>query len=259
MDSVITSVHNPRILDMRRLDSPKARREAGSFLCEGTRMVEEAMLSGLCETLILREDAQDLMTLAGEKGVEILRVSERVMQSLCEAKTPQRACALCRMPEEKKPEGNRILALDGVQNPGNVGTMMRTADAAGFDGVLLGPGCADPYSGKSIAASMGSLFHFPVARTQDLPGDLSYYAAHGLQVIASELGGEDFFEALPPSPCVLVIGSEGNGISAAVSSACTCHLALPMIGQAESLNAAVAAGIMMYEIARKAEKKNGKC
>ena len=146
--------------------------------------------------------------------------------------------------------GRRIAALDGVQDPGNVGTILRTADAAGFDGVLLGSGCADLYSAKTLRATMGSVFRVPTRRTDDLAGELMAMRARGYAVAATELGGEDFSAGCPRGQCVLVIGSEGRGVSQAVRGAATHHLALPMRGGAESLNAAVAAGIMIYEMAR---------
>ena len=251
----VQSVHNPRIQAIRKLSGARQRREAGLFLAEGSRLAQEALQSGLCETLIAQDPgaSETLVALAEEQGCEVLFVTRQVMESICDTKTPQTTAALCRFPDLGEPRGRLLLALDAVQNPGNVGTMIRTADAAGLDGVLLGPGCADPYSPKVIASAMGSVLHLPVKQTENLASALAQLQESGMNVIASELGGENFFGHLPPLPCVLVIGNEGNGISREVSQACTCHLALPMPGRAESLNAAVAAGIMMYELAQRAE------
>ena len=140
--------------------------------------------------------------------------------------------------------------MDGVQDPGNVGTILRTADAAGFDGALLSSACADLYGAKTLRATMGSVFRVPVRRTADLPAALEEMKARGYAIVATELGGADFYAHCPHERAVLVIGSEGNGVSAAVREVATHHLALPMRGGAESLNAAVAAGIMIYEMAR---------
>ena len=171
----------------------------------------------------------------------------------CEAKTPQGIAATVAIrPEPQTLTGSRIVALDGVQDPGNVGTILRTADAAGFDGALLSDACADLYGAKTLRATMGSVFRVPTRRTGDLADELAAMRGAGYAVVATELGGADFYANCPHERCVLVIGSEGRGVSEAVRAVATHHLALPMRGGAESLNAAVAAGIMIYEMARNA-------
>lgn len=251
----ITSVHNPSVQHLRELQRPRARREAELFLAESAKMVREALSLSLCRTLVVQaERAQEY---AGEieraqaAGCEVLLVAKNVMDVLSEAKTPQGIlCTVAMPPEPRALSGSRFVALDGVQDPGNVGTILRTADAAGFDGALLGRGCADLYSAKTLRSTMGSVFRVPVRRTDDLAGELEGMKRRGYAVVATELGGEDFYARCPHERCVLVIGSEGQGVSEAVRAAATHHLALPMRGGAESLNAAVAAGIMIYEMAR---------
>ncbi|MBQ9008748.1 MAG: RNA methyltransferase, partial [Clostridia bacterium] len=233
----IESIRNPRIQALRKLTRARERRALGRFLVEGPRMAEEALAAGLCETVLIsrsQERTEAAAEWAEAKGLEVVRVSEAIMESLSENRTPQGILCVCRIPEEKKPDGPLILALDAVQNPGNVGTMIRTADAAGFAGILLGSGCADLYGSKTLAATMGSVFHLPVATVPDLAGTLHAYAEAGYAVIATELGGADFYEDCPGSPAILVIGNEGNGISGEVSGVATLHLALPMRGGAES-------------------------
>ena len=251
----ITSVHNPVIQALKDLQKPRARREAGLFLAESMKMVREAIGHGLCRTLIVEkpraQEYADLIDAAQQSGCDVLLVTAAIMQAISEAKTPQGVCCTVEIPRE--PEmlaGQRIVALDGVQDPGNVGTILRTADAAGFDGALLGAGCADLYGAKALRATMGSVFRVPVRRVADLAAELSAMQAQGYDVVATELGGADFYTNCPRGNAVLVIGSEGNGVSQAVRDAATHHLALPMRGGAESLNAAVAAGIMIYEMAR---------
>ena len=253
----ITSVHNPQIQQLRELQKAKARREQGLFLAESMKMVREAIELSLCRTLIVEEKRQeeyaDLMKRAQEKGCEILLVTPAILQTLSEQKTPQGIMATVAMiPERDTLCGSLIVAMDGVQDPGNVGTILRTADAAGFNGALLSGACADLYSAKTLRATMGSVFRVPTKRTDDLAAALEAMKACGYAVVATELGGADFYTHCPHEKCVLVIGSEGRGVSAAVRDVATHHLALPMRGGAESLNAAVAAGIMIYEMARKA-------
>ena len=251
----ITSVHNPQVQFLRDLQKAKNRRASGLFLAESMKMVREAIALSLCRTLIVdakrREEYAELIALAQAAECEILLVTAAVMQALSEAKTPQGIACTVSVPLQPKALGGRLLvALDGVQDPGNVGTILRTADAAGFDGALMSSACADLYSAKTLRATMGSVFRVPVMRTDDLPAALQALKARGYAVVATELGGEDFYAKCPHENAVLVIGSEGRGITPEVRAVATHHLALPMRGGAESLNAAVAAGIMIYEMAR---------
>ena len=251
----IASVHNSTVQALRELQKTRGRREAGLFIAEGGKLVGEALALGLCRTLLVQADRlsqhEQLVRSATDAGCDVLSVSAAVMQAVCETKTPQGvACAAAIPPQAQMLDGSLLVALDGVQDPGNVGTIVRTADAAGFDGVLLGEGCADLYSPKALRATMGSALRMRVLRTDDLPGELEGLKRRGYAVAATELGGEDFYARCPRRHAVLVIGSEGRGVSQAVRDTATHHLALPMRGGAESLNAAVAAGIMMYEMAR---------
>ena len=251
----ITSVHNSVVQLLRALQKPKARKENGVFVAESAKMVREAVELGLCRMLAIESGREEeyaaLIEKAEQAGCETLLFSSAVMQAASTAKTPQGILCTVAIPKPPKTlNGRRIVALDGVQDPGNVGTILRTADAAGFDGAILGAGCADLYGAKTLRATMGSVFRVPVMMTDDLPGTLEEMKKRGYAVAATELGGQDFYAHCPRKNAVLVIGSEGQGISQAVRSAATHHLALPMRGGAESLNAAVAAGIMIYEMAR---------
>ena len=144
-----------------------------------------------------------------------------------------------------------MVALDGLQDPGNLGTIWRTADAAGFGGLLLGPGCADPLSPKVQRSAMGSGFRLPFMISEDLPRALEAMKAAGWTVIAADLHGMSFYSRPDPGKrFVLVIGNEARGISDATRLAADMLLKLPMRGGAESLNAAVATGIMMYELTK---------
>ncbi len=249
----LSSVHNPQIKQLRRLQDASGRREQGKFLCEGIRMCREAVEAGWArEILCTSAQARQGQELGQRAGVAPVLVSDAVMESLCTTRTPQGIACVCPLPEMSRfPEGRLLVALDGVQDPGNLGTILRTADAAGFAGALLGAGTADPFGPKALSATKGSVFRLRMKRCPELAPVLEDCARRGMAVVASELGGEDFYEGLPGGATVLVIGSEGNGISPEVSGACTHHLRLPMPGGAESLNAAVAAGIMIYEIMRR--------
>ena len=146
--------------------------------------------------------------------------------------------------------GDKLVLLEAVQDPGNVGTILRTMDAAGFTGAILTPGCADPYSPKALRATMGSIFRVPTFQADSAAHTAAALAREGYAVIAAALDGEDFYARGPLTGKVcLIIGNEGAGITAETLAAATHRYRLPMKGGAESLNAAAAAAIMIYEIA----------
>ena len=250
----ITSAKNPLVQRLRDLKNARTRKAEGLFLVEGEVMIREAMKCGLR----LREAAADegSMDFARElerQGLRVSIVTRALLESICETKSPQGVCASFETPRPMD-EGQlpgRIVALDGVQDPGNVGTIWRTADAAGFQALLLGAGGADPLSPKVQRAAMGSGFRVPFCSAPELAEALLQLRQRGYRVFASDLHGEDFY-ARPDAgeKFALVIGNEARGISDAVREAADCRVKLPMRGGAESLNAAVAAGIMMYELMR---------
>lgn len=250
----ITSAKNPVVRAMKALGTRKGREAAGRMLVEGEVMIAEALKCGLTIRDALADEAN--AALAGTleaAGARAFVVPRSLLEGVCETKTPQGVCASFDLPQPLPMDAapDRIVALDGVQDPGNVGTIWRTADAAGFEAVLLGAGCADPLSPKVQRAAMGSGFRVPFMISDDLPAALLGLKARGWTVLASDLRGEDFYHRPDPGArFVLVIGSEARGISDATRDAASALVKLPMRGGAESLNAAVAAGIMMYELMR---------
>ena len=246
---LISSVKNPRILAWRSLQDRKGRDTQNAFLVEGVRMVREAVQSDFdLQALLLREDFEPSFPLPSD--VPVFTLSEHAFASVTETKTPQGIAAV--LSRRVRPlSGSRFLALDAVQDPGNVGTIIRTADAAGMDGVILSTNCADLFSPKVLRSTMGSIFRMSFAFPADLPACLRDLRVRGFSVLSSQLDGDPFYERTAVADAfVLVIGNEGNGISDAVKAEATHRLRLPMRGGAESLNAAVAAGIMMYDLTR---------
>ena len=222
-------------------------------------MAAEALACANVRCAVVEEGREErfapLLAAMAAAGAETLLLPRHVLEALCETKTPQGIVAAVALPApglgDPAALGERLVALDGVQDPGNVGAILRTADAAGFQGLLLGCGCADAYGAKALRASMGSIFRVPVVSAPSLAERLASLRDEGYAVLSSQLDGEDFFaRAALPRRIVLVIGSEGEGVSREVSAASTHRLRLPMYGGAESLNAAVAAGIMLYALAR---------
>ena len=245
----LTSLKNPKVLSWRSLKDRKGRKETGCFLVEGRKMVEEALRSHFPVEAVLADEGR-LAELSLPDNVPMYALPEHVLAAVCDTKTPQGVAAVVRMINNAA-LGSRLVALDGVQDPGNVGTIIRTADAAGLDGVLLSAQCADAFSPKVLRATMGRVFRMGLRVTEDLPGELNRLKQEGFSVLSSQLDGAPFYEREPVGErFCLVIGSEGNGVTPEVQQLATHRVKLPMRGGAESLNAAVAAGIMMYELMR---------
>ena len=183
-------------------------------------------------------------------------ISEAVERKIAASPSPQGIYAVCKKLDKplnlgKIDNNGKFIALWNLQDPGNVGTILRTADCAGMEGLLLSEQCADIFSPKVLRATMGSIFRMPVEVTADLPGRLYALREQGYSVLSSQLDGTPFYQRKGVGErYVLVVGNEGNGVSHQVQQLATHRLRLPMRGGAESLNAAVAAGIMMYELTR---------
>ena len=242
----ITSRTNPRIQRARSLRESKYRRETGCHFIEGDKLVREALMSeAALETVFVREEYAGLR----DFPCEVIEVSDSVMDALSTAGTPQSLCAVAKTPVAPLPVAfmGTILRLEDVQAPGNVGTLIRTADALGAGAVILSPRCADPFSPKTLRSSMGSVYHLPVYVT-DIPDALRTLTAQGYTCLCGHLKGS---ETLPPKTdkMALLVGNEGNGVTDEAAALCYAYR-LPMAGRAESLNAAVFGAILLYEILR---------
>ena len=243
----ITSLKNPKVQLWKSLKDRKGRRETGCFMAECRKMVEEALVSGFQVEAVLVDEAR-LGEFALPEGIPTYALPENVLAAVCDTKTPQGIAAVVQVQRSAR-LGSRVVALDGVQDPGNVGTIIRTADAAGLEGIILSEQCADVFSPKTLRATMGSIFRMPMVVTSDLPGYLTALREDGYSIISSQLDGEPFYQRSPVGEkFCLIIGNEGNGISDEVKATATHRVKLPMRGGAESLNAAIAAGIMMYDL-----------
>lgn len=243
----ITSLKNPKVAAWKALKDRKGRRESGCFLVEGRKMVEEALSSAFDVEAVL---VQEGVSFPDGLTMPVYELPAHVLAAVCDTKTPQGIAAVVRM-KEQSALGKHIVVLDGVQDPGNVGTIIRTADAAGLDGVLLSNQCADVFSPKVLRATMGSIFRMNLRTTDDLPGELTKLREKGYSILSSQLDGTPFYEREKVAErFALIIGNEGNGVSEQVQQTATHQVRLPMRGGAESLNAAIAAAIMMYELMR---------
>ena len=249
----ITGTGNPLVKRLKALTDAKGRKQAGAFLVEGAVMINEALSSGLTPIEALSETENATVSALINAGALVRLCAKNVLESACDTKTPQGICASFRLPENNfiAPSARRLLALDGVQDPGNMGTILRTADAAGFEGAYLSGICADVFSPKVQRAAMGSGFRIPAPRV-NLPETLARLKVKGFKIVVSALDGLPLYEndVSGEEKLVLVIGNEAKGVSGEVQALADIKLKIPMRGRAESLNAAVAAGILMYEMTK---------
>lgn len=263
---IISSADNPRIKLTAALRQKKHRDDSGLFLVEGIHLIEEAITAGwIIEQLFLcREhfaagqlaDVADRLLPLDEK---VLEVSATVFKKIAETDSPQGILAIVGQQYQKlgtKRPGNNLsnrptwVVLDAVQDPGNVGTIVRTADAAGASGVILTPGCADLYAGKTVRASMGSLFHLPVCKAT-VGQCLEYFAAENVPLyVADANSAVNYNEFDLTAACAIVFGNEGAGVGEEFRQHAAAAIRIPILGKAESLNVASAAAVILFEAAR---------
>ena len=244
----ITSRKNPKIQYWKKLSGSAAfRRQNGEMICDGAKLLEEAVRWGVTVTALAASEGTDAAELP---DVPRYLLPEDLMAYVSPMKTPQGIMFTCRIPENGMPaEGTRFVVLEGVQDPGNVGAVLRTARAMGYNGVYLLPGCADPYGPRAVRASMGAAFQLPVMEADY--GDLDELKRRGVEIYAAALG-EDSMDVRQAeyARSAVCIGSEGSGLSERLLRICTGRIRIPMESACESLNAAVAAGIIMWESVR---------
>lgn len=245
----IESTQNSLVKHWKKLVTTKKERDqTKEFLVEGFHLVEEAIKQpGLVIQLLIRED----IDIPSHWNAPIIDLTKAVAKEISETEQTQGVFAYCRQPQYDKADQQqwqRLLLIDAVQDPGNIGTMIRTADAAGLDAVILGKGCADPFNPKTVRSAQGSHFHIPVVREELAPW-LEQLKAKGIPVIGTGLQEAVALEELKPQPTfALVVGNEGSGVDSALLSEADQVVKIPLYGQAESLNVAVATGILLYAI-----------
>lgn len=246
----IESTQNALVKYWKKLATTRKERDrSGEYIVEGFHLVEEALkYKELVKTLIVREGL-DLPLLWNTDDVDIVEVTANVVKEFSETENSQGVFAVCKQVqyEENEMSGwRKLLLVDAVQDPGNIGTMIRTADAAGIDVVVLGKGSADPFNSKTLRSAQGSHFHIPVVRG-DLEEWVDRLVEGGVPVYGTALedavaytvieGGKDF---------ALIVGNEGSGITPQLLQQTDENVMIPILGQAESLNVAVATGILLY-------------
>ncbi len=260
LQPLITSTRNPRIVAARKLDQRKHRREQGRFLVEGLQLLHMALDAGAkpvevfyCESLFTGMEAPALLTRFRESGADLAAVSPDVMRALSERDEPQGLVATFTLFETPLDAlslsgGDLVVVLDRLQDPGNMGTLIRTADAVGAAAVILIEPCVDPFDLKTVRGSMGSLFNLPLVHTSDVPDLFDRLRGMGLRVIGADANlGEAYGEGVLEGGVALILGNEARGLSDDVREHVDAWARLPIVGKAESLNVAVAGGVLMYE------------
>ena len=247
----ITSRQNALMTHIRKLNASRAyRRASGEYLCDGVKLLEEALRWNAPLKTVVLSECVDAPTLPS--GVRAVRVPADVMRSISPMETPQGALFTVRLPDTALPEtlsGAHYLVLDGVQDPGNVGTLLRSAAAFGFDGVILSDGCASVWAPKTLRASMGAAVRIPVIEAGAMPDAITQLRAKGIPCLAAALYKSQPLSAAqasyPGGVCV-VIGSEGQGLTDETIAACTSTVRIPMTDRVESLNAGIAGSILLW-------------
>lgn len=248
-----------RVVAAVKLQRHVGRRRAGRFLAEGTNLVEMAASRGLIHEVFVTESAADRHApLLATMNVPVHSVTDRAAKALSDTVTPAGLVAVCEMPETRLEKvlssGPRLVAVAvEIGEPGNAGTLIRLADAMGAGAVVLAGNSVDPYNGKCLRASAGSIFSVPVVVVADADAALAALRGAGLQVLATTVDGEvrlDQADELLAAPTAWLLGSEAHGLPAELAAAADHRVRIPMAGGAESLNVASAASICLYQSAR---------
>ncbi len=254
---MITSASNEQVKNIIQLkDKAKVRKNTGTFVVEGIKMFEEIPGNDLVQTFVSESFASEHCDAL--KGKEYQVVSDSVFKKMSDTVTPQGILAVVKQKKSLVSDiiNNRnknkscIVVLDRLQDPGNLGTIVRTGEGAGITGVIMSSDCADIYSPKVIRSTMGSIFRVPFAIVDDLPAAVEQLKKSGITTYAAHLKGEIYNSGTIDNDCAFLIGNEARGLSDEVSSKADRLIKIPMAGKVESLNAAIATAILMYEAAR---------
>ncbi|WP_371370703.1 TrmH family RNA methyltransferase [Sporomusa aerivorans] len=267
MTEFISSPANKLIKEVASLHNKKYRDNLGKFLAEGVRLVEECAISGWpIEFCLYTESAAShdrtlrLIKKLAAADCQMIVVPESVYNKISDTEQPQGIMAVLKkrryaIEDMMSAAGNKLpllVILDGIQDPGNVGTIIRTADAAGCTGVIALKGSADVYAGKTVRAAMGSLFHLPIVEGVSAAELVTILNKFQINLLATGLQKKSvlYYQANFNRPVCIILGNEGQGVSKEMLEAADACLNIPLAGQAESLNVSVAAGIILYEAIR---------
>jgi RNA methyltransferase, TrmH family len=242
----IESIQNPKVKQWKKLLTKKERDNSGTFLVEGFHLVEEALKQHESVIEIIVSDKTGLPPRWDSGEVPVTLVTEEISNSLSDTEAPQGIYAVCRQVQLEVPNARTYLLIDAVQDPGNLGTMIRTADAAGIDAVVVGKGSVDVFNSKVLRSAQGSHFHLPIIRG-DLHDWVEKLKTKNISVYGTALEGASAYTDISTDETfALLVGNEGSGVNKELLEKTTANLYIPIYGKSESLNVAVATGILLY-------------
>lgn len=254
---MITSASNDKVKEIKKLvKSASRRRETGLYIVEGIRMVRE-IPTGAIRTLYVAESMADKFAdICNRTQAEVEIVRDSVFQSMSDTNTPQGILAEVYQTARTEDDlfaGDAepfLLIIERLQDPGNLGTIIRAAEGAGVTGIILSADTVDIYNPKVIRSTMGSIFRMPIVAAGDLAAAIEHVKTRGIRVYGAHLNGETFYEKDFTGGCAFLIGNEGNGLSDEISAKADDLIRIPMCGQVESLNAAISTAVIAYEVLR---------
>ncbi|MBQ3111210.1 MAG: RNA methyltransferase [Clostridia bacterium] len=256
MESLITSRDNKYVKLAKSLSNKQLRDKEGMFIIEGYRNVHDAAKKGAKIEFILASDKCNY-DLTVFKGYKMYTLAPKIFDYVSDTVTPQGVMAVCRMEDlaftDIELDNNSLIVVcENLQDPGNAGTIIRTADAAGAKAVILTKGCVDLYNPKVIRSIMSSLFSVKVIRNKNIDSVFGFLKSNSIKSVAGALctDSNHLFDADLMGSCAVFIGNEGNGLDKDTVKRCDVKVTIPMLGGAESLNASVAGSVMMYEFVR---------
>lgn len=265
----ITSKENQLIKHIIKLKEKKYRKEYNEYIIEGVKIVEEAIEEkAKIKQIIISEDAINSELVQKHlkeklQKIDYIQVPSNIFKLISEVEKPQGVLAVI----EKENGGENIdynqdliLALDDLQDPGNLGTIIRTADSVGLNQILISKGTTDPYNSKVIRSTMGAIFRVKIVECEDLKQTLKRLQENNFKVMVTDLGTDKSIYDIKLQKNVIVIGNEANGVSKEIKKIADTKAIIPMFGKTESLNASIATGVILYEYVRQKlqEKNQGK-
>ena len=254
----IESKNNNLFKEIKKLKEKKHRIKSNKYLIEGLRFVEEAIKSKVSIDSIIftesfKEKNPDLFLKINE-NIKLIQMNESLLKQLCSTENPQGIVGVINMQNKELKSGELVVLVDKVQDPGNMGTIIRTAHAAGAAGIVMTKGTVDIYNDKTLRSTMGSIFYIPIVEDDSLDFVKSLKKEGYKLVVSSLQGKNNFFEENLHGKVMIAVGNEGNGVSDEVYDIADIKVKIPMPGEAESLNVAVATSIMIYEKIRQSFK-----
>ena len=249
---LITSKDNSKIKEIKKLKEKKYRKTA--FIVEGIKMLKEAISEKAeIDTIIIREDTELDFKLDSELEKKVIHVTKNVFETISDVVSPQGVLVVI----NKKIDDNKIskhadyiLALDGIQDPGNLGTIIRTADSANIKQILVSKDTVDSYSPKVVRSTMGAIYRVKIIECEDLAKTLKSLQTTGFEIVTTDLHTDKSIYDMNYNKKIVVIGNEANGVTPEIKELSNYRVKIPMLGKTESLNAAVATGIIIYEYVR---------